>query len=175
MNKGVFLDRDGVLNKAIVRNGKPFPPANDKEFEVLEGVEEALILLRNSNFKIIVVTNQPDLSRGKITLEQVNHFHSILQEKLNIHDFYICPHDDFHECLCRKPKPGLITKSALENKVDLSNSYLVGDRWRDIEAGQSAGCKCFYISSGYKERLPLEPYLEVQSLLEASKIILEME
>tara|TARA_Y200000002_G_scaffold305021_1_gene260709 strand:- start:43 stop:573 length:531 start_codon:yes stop_codon:yes gene_type:complete len=170
--KAVFLDRDGVINEAVVKEMRPFPPDNLEELKIIAGVEEALINLSNKGFKLIVVTNQPDVKRGKTSIEQVNKINTYLQEILSIDAIYCCFHDDQDNCNCRKPKPGLIEKACDEFSINSSESYMVGDRWRDVEAGFAAGCRTFFIDYGYNEKQPTNFDFRVQSLLEASKIIL---
>ena len=170
--KAAFLDRDGVLNKTIIKSGKPFPPRLMEEIELCEGVQEAIDVLHLLKFKIIVITNQPDISRGHTTLDFVNTVHRILAQDLRIDHFYICAHDDNHKCNCRKPLPGLIKQAANELSINIEKSILVGDRWSDIEAGQAVGCRCFFINYNYKEKKPNFPYLEVNSLLEVANNLL---
>ena len=140
-NKAVFLDRDGVLNKAIVRNGKPYPPANLAEFEILPDVKEALLQLKAAGYLLIVVTNQPDVGRGTQQKSVVEAMHELLKSELPLDAIYVCYHGYDGECQCRKPKPGMLVKASEDCKIDLAQSYMVGDRSKDIEAGIAAGCK----------------------------------
>ena len=173
MKKAVFLDRDGVINKAFTVNGVPTPAKSLVELQVLPKVEEALNILRRLGFEIIVVTNQPDVSRGLLSKEMVHLIHQKLKLELGIEYFYTCFHDDVDHCTCRKPKPGLLTMAAADLDIDLSQSFMIGDRWRDISAGQSAGCKCFFVDYAHIERRPQMPYSKVSSLFDAVQIILE--
>jgi len=175
MKRAVFLDRDGVLNESIVRDSKPYPPKNISEVVILPGVEEALALLRSLNFFLIVVTNQPDVARGTSTTEDVNQINTHISNLLNLDYFYTCFHDDVDDCDCRKPKPGLLTEAAINLNIDLNTSYMVGDRWRDIAAGQAAGCENFFIDYGYEEARPVMPFIAVTSLLGAAQHIEEIE
>jgi D-glycero-D-manno-heptose 1,7-bisphosphate phosphatase len=172
MKRAVFLDRDGVLNRAIVREGKPYPPPNVSEMEILPGVGEALAALRAAGFLLVVVTNQPDVARGTTTREAVEAINAALGEALPIDEFRTCFHDSGFGCDCRKPKPGALLAAAALHDIDLSESYMVGDRWRDAEAGQRAGCKTILIDYGYREKRPQPVNYHVKSLLEAAKIIL---
>lgn len=173
--RAVFLDRDGVLNAAVVRNGRPYPPETVGEVAVLPGVREAIERLRDAGFVLIVVTNQPDVARGTKSPSEIEAIHTLLGEKLGLTHFRTCFHDDQDACLCRKPAPGLLVSAAADLAVDLSRSYMVGDRWRDVEAGQSAGCTAIFVDSGYRERSPAEPFVRVTSLAEAADWILERE
>lgn len=172
MTQAVFLDRDGVLNRAIVRDGKPYPPANLDELEILPDVPEALLKLRNANFLLIVITNQPDVARRTQTREVVEAIHSVIKMQICVDDFRICYHDDDDRCECRKPKPGLITRAAIDHKIDLLSSYVIGDRWRDMDAGQRAGCKTVFIDCGHDETLHYKPTVIVNSIIEAVDWIL---
>lgn len=172
--RAVFLDRDGVLNRAIVRGGKPYPPRGLAELEILPGVLPALRALKAAGFQLIVVTNQPDVARGlasQADVEAVNHH---LKRALPLDALYTCFHDDAAQCACRKPLPGLITQAAGQRGIDCRASYLVGDRWRDIEAGRRAGCRTFFIDYAYRERSPALHDFTVRSLLEAAGTILEL-
>lgn len=172
MNRAVFLDRDGVINRAIVRNGKPFPPMSLNELEILPGVSEAFQKLRNANYLLIVVTNQPDVARGTVKKEDVELINVFLASQLPIDDFKTCFHDNEDKCSCRKPLPGALLEAAREHKIELTKSFMVGDRWRDIDAGASAGCKTFFINYSYCEEKPDAPDFIVTSLLEAAEIII---
>jgi len=171
--KAVFLDRDGVVNKAVVINQKPYPPANKSKLEILPNVALALHNLCGDGYKLIVVTNQPDVARGKVTVETVSEMNLYLQSLLPIDEFICCFHDDSDNCECRKPKPGAIINAVQKHNIDISQSFMVGDRWRDIEAGEAAGCKTIFIDYGYNEKQPVSWDYRVKSLYEASKIILE--
>jgi D-glycero-D-manno-heptose 1,7-bisphosphate phosphatase len=171
LHKAVFLDRDGVVNKAIVINGAPFSPKSMQEVEIIEDVRECIIRLEKLEFQIVVVTNQPDIAREKTSLRQVNEIHDLIKKVTGIKNFFICPHDDRDSCECRKPKSGLLVQAAKLLKIDLARSYVIGDRWKDIEAGQNVGCKCIFINRNYSEKPPKFPYTEVNSLSEATHII----
>jgi len=173
MAQGVFLDRDGVITKAYVKSGIPHPPYSVGETEILEGVAEAIENFRKSGITVIVVTNQPDVARKKILLDEVMRIHEHLNLQLGLENFYMCTHDDLDYCDCRKPLPGLILRAAKELSIELEKSHLVGDRWRDIDAGQAAGCTCFFIDYNYAEKRPKTPFTVVNSLLEASEIIVK--
>lgn len=169
--RAIFLDRDGVLNCAVIREGKPYPPANINEIEILPGVPEAIKQLKAAGFVLIVASNQPDVARGTTTREAVETINAYLAECLPIDRFIMCYHDSGDNCDCRKPRPGMLLTGGREFGVDLSASFMVGDRWHDVEAGVSAGCKAFFIDHGYDEKQPLSPDFCVSSLQEAAIII----
>lgn len=169
--RAVFLDRDGVLNGVLLDNGKPHPPKSLEDLVILPGVEEAIRIFRKLELELIVVTNQPDVARGFVTSESVNLIHEYLRNKLGIKHFYSCLHDDSDACTCRKPLPGLILQAAELIGIDLAGSFMVGDRWRDVEAGTMAGCICYFIDYSYSERRPNDPFVSVKSLLDAARHI----
>jgi transaldolase len=170
--RAVFLDRDGVLNRAIVRDGRPYPPQSPEQVEILPGVRESLRRLKERGFILIVVSNQPDVARGTSSQSTVEAINSHLATTLPIDRFIMCYHDVEDACGCRKPLPGMLLEGALEFDVDLRKSYMVGDRWRDIEAGRAAGCTTFFVDYGYSEQRPKSCDNKVFSLAEASDIIL---
>ncbi|MGH9668166.1 MAG: D-glycero-alpha-D-manno-heptose-1,7-bisphosphate 7-phosphatase, partial [Bryobacteraceae bacterium] len=176
VNRAVFLDRDGVLNRAVMRGGKPYPPSSLDELEIIPGALEALADLKQRGFLLLVVTNQPDVARGTQTREGVEGLHQALRHALPVDGFFVCYHDDADGCLCRKPHPGLLLRAASLHTVDLSRSFLIGDRWRDIEAGSNAGCATVLIDYGYTERGPAqEPRARVKSLRQAADWILRQD
>jgi D-glycero-D-manno-heptose 1,7-bisphosphate phosphatase len=165
MAKAAFLDRDGVINHAVVRNGKPYPPASVDELTLLPGVADAIGRLRAAGYEVVVVTNQPDIARGATTQAAVDAIHDRLRRELGLDDIRVCPHDDGDGCSCRKPKPGLLLRAPV---YDLPASVMVGDRWRDIEAGRAAGCGVtILVDYGYDEAVPHEPDRRVGSLAAA--------
>jgi D-glycero-D-manno-heptose 1,7-bisphosphate phosphatase len=169
----VFLDRDGVINRALVRNNKPFPPMCIDQVELLPGVPEALERLRAAGYALIVVTNQPDVARGKQTREGVQAIHDYLATLVDVDEFRVCFHDDADGCSCRKPKPGLLTAAPAHA---LERSIVVGDRWRDIEAGRRAGCRlAVFVDYEYDDPTPVNADTRVRSLAEAADWILKLE
>lgn len=173
MRPGVFLDRDGVLNEPVVRDGKPFPPAGPDELVLCEGAQPALQALRSAGFALVVVTNQPDVARGTVARATVDAINARLRGLLDVDDVLVCAHDDRDACACRKPKPGLLHDGARRHGIDLAHSYLIGDRWRDIEAGAAAGCRTALVDRGYAERPPsVPPDARVGSVLEAARWII---
>ena len=158
LRPAVFLDRDGVLNEPVVRDRRPYAQLDPGALRVTEGVGELLSELKALGLLLIVVTNQPDVARGTATRETVERIHDRLLGELPALDaFYACFHDDLDACACRKPKPGLLLEAARALGVDLGRSYLVGDRWRDVDAGRSAGCTTVLVDHGWDERPPRIP------------------
>ncbi len=170
--RAVFLDRDGVINRATVRDGKPYPPSRPEELELLPGVPEALAALKQAGYLLLVVTNQPDVARGLQPRSAVEAIHRDLLSRLPLDEILCCFHDDADGCACRKPRPGLLQDAARARGIDLGRSFMVGDRWRDTAAGEAAGCKTLYIDHGYQERRPSRFDARVASLTEAAAWIL---
>jgi len=170
--RAVFLDRDGVINRSIVRDGKPYAPASLEALEILPGVAQALLSLRSASYLNIVVTNQPDVGAGKLSRATADAMSAYLMEKLAIDAIRVCFHTESDSCQCRKPKPGLLLDAAAEFDVDLGRSYMVGDRWRDVGAAHAAGCRALFVDYGYAEQRPEPPYVPVESLAKAAVFIL---
>ena len=170
--RAVFLDRDGVINRAVVRGGRPYPPDGPDGLEILPGVAEAAARLRGAGFLVIVVTNQPDVAKGRQRREVVEAIHDRIRATVPLDDVKVCYHDDDDGCACRKPKPGMLLEAASGCSIDLGRSFMVGDRWRDVSAGRAAGCRTFLVGDGYGEPFPDAPDAVVGSLAEASVRIL---
>ena len=173
MKRAVFLDRDGVINRALVVNGKPYPPASLEDFELLPGVESAILALRQAGFLIIVVTNQPDVATGIQRQEVVEAMHGKLLSAGLCDDVKACYHIDADGCGCRKPKPGMLFDAAREWQIDLQQSFMVGDRWVDVASGKAAGCFTFFIDYKYNEQSRDKPDALVSSLSEVAELILK--
>ncbi len=156
LKRAVFVDRDGVLNRAVVRDGRPYPPSTLEEFEILPGVTEALVRLRDAGFLVIGATNQPDVARGAQRREVVEAMNARLLAEMPITEILVC-YEDGDDCPRRKPNPGLLLEAAETYGIDLAASFMIGDRWRDVEAGRRAGCRTVFIDLGYSERKPNPP------------------
>jgi D-glycero-D-manno-heptose 1,7-bisphosphate phosphatase len=168
----VFLDRDGVINRAFVRDGIPHPPASLAELEILPSVPQALRALRSHGFRLVVVTNQPDVARAVSSRAAVERIHRRLSGELPLDAILTCFHDGEDACECRKPKPGMLLQAARALAIDLPQSFMVGDRWRDVEAGRRAGCRTFFVDRGYDDDPDGACDFRVSSLPEAADIIL---
>lgn len=173
--KAVFLDRDGVLNQSIVVDGKPFPPRCLDELRILEEAVEGCRRLSAAGFKLICVTNQPDVSRGLMQAYDLAAINASVVEQLRLDDLRVCQHSDEDNCDCRKPKPGMLIEAAKDHGLDLSQCYMVGDRWRDIDAGRAAGCRTVLIDYQYAERRPDGMDYTCKSLAQAAQFIISGE
>ncbi|MFX0186830.1 MAG: D-glycero-beta-D-manno-heptose 1,7-bisphosphate 7-phosphatase [Candidatus Hodarchaeota archaeon] len=170
--KAIFLDRDGVINKEISYISNP------DDFEFIEGSIEALKILKEKNFLLIVITNQAGIARGYYTEEMLKKIHNkmtriLKQNNIVLDDIFYCPHhpDITGICDCRKPKPGMIIKAKNKYNIDLQSSFMVGDTLNDIEAGLNAKCKTILVLTGYgseeeKKIGPIKPDLIFKNLLD---------
>ena len=171
--RAVFLDRDGVLNHAVVREGRPYPPRDADELRIVDGAGEALQRLRDAGYLLIVVTNQPDIARGTTTRETVDAINAKLAAALPLDEIVVCAEDG--DAPCKKPNPGMLLDAAQRHDVDLARSFMVGDRWRDVAAGQRAGCIALFLDHHYDERQPEPPFVRVDSVAAAAEWILRQE
>jgi transaldolase len=172
--RAVFLDRDGVLNRTEIRDGVPRPPASPETLEILPGVPEALAALAARGFVLVVVTNQPDVARGRQSRAVVEAINGRLLAALPLRAVLTCYHDDADRCECRKPRPGLLRQAAAEYGLDLSASVMVGDRWSDVQAGAAAGCRTVLVRTAYSEAGRCRPDHEVSDLPEAAAVVLRL-
>ena len=174
--KAVFLDRDGVLNRPLIREGKPYPAETLEQFEIYPEVPDACRQLKEAGFLLVVVTNQPDVARGAQTRATVDAMHRKMLDVLpQIARVEVCWHAGIEwadPCDCRKPQPGMVLRAAKALKIDLSQSFLIGDRWQDIDCGHGAGCRTVFIDRHYSEELKRPPNWSVQSFGQAVEVIL---
>jgi len=174
VNKGIFLDRDGVINEVIFRGGKkPIAPWNMKEFKLRPGLKEPLAELSKMGYLLFVVSNQPDISKGHVEASVVERMNKIIKESFPIEEVVICPHVDNDACNCRKPKPGMLMELSKRWKINLSESFMVGDSWKDVEAGKSSGCKTILLDKKYNKGVDAD--YRVKDLISAVKMIKSIE
>jgi D-glycero-D-manno-heptose 1,7-bisphosphate phosphatase len=170
--RAVFLDRDGVINANIERDGRLVAPTRIEQFVLLPGVEDAVRRLKAAGFLVVVVTNQPDVATGRNARDTIEAMHAVIRSRMPVDDIKACFHVDADNCECRKPKPGMILQAAAEYGIDLPASYVVGDRWRDVEAGRIAGCSTILVDHSVEQDGPCRPDKTVRSLPEAVSYIL---
>lgn len=169
-NKAVFLDRDGVINKPIVRDGKAFSPRSKDEFKFIDGVAQAVKSFKDADLTVIVVTNQPDIARNRLSWSDLEWMTKKVMTETLVDDVLVCPHDDYDNCHCRKPKPGMLLDAAAKWNIDLSRSYMIGDSWKDIEAGENAGCCSILIDAVYNQEVFCD--FQVKNLTDAANLII---
>lgn len=175
--RAVFLDRDGVLNRVVIRNGQSYPPSSVQDFELYDDVANGCARLKAANFLLIVITNQPDVGRGTQSRNMVEAMHAKLRSTVPCLDrIEVCYHAGGRygePCDCRKPRPGLILRAAAEMNIDPRESYVIGDRWRDIDCARAAGCRAIFIRRGYSETLRESPDFTVTSFGDAVNAVLQ--
>lgn len=169
-NTCVFLDRDGVLNRPVLADGRSYAPRELSGFEILPGVTDAVAALKAAGFLAIVVTNQKDLGRGLVSRETLDEMHRRLRAEVPVDDIVVCSCVD--ECWCYKPNPGMLCESAQTWDIGLNSSYIVGDTWRDVGAGKAAGCTTILVDGwGYKDQYRITPDHTAQNLPGAVDLI----
>lgn len=173
--RAVFLDRDGVLNRSDVVDGKPYAPREVARFDILPDAALSVARLKAAGFLVVVVTNQPDVGNGFVAKEVVEAMNAKLSAEVAIDDIRACFHSQRDGCNCRKPRPGMLLDAKAQHGIDLAHSYMVGDRWGDIACGQGQGCFSVFIERGYSEGPKGQPDAIAVSLAEAVDIILARE
>ncbi len=164
MNSAIFLDRDGVVNYSIIRDKKPYPPISLGELKIFPEIKRVIDFFKLKKFKIFVITNQPDVARGKISIDEVEKINASILSQLSIDEIFTCYHDNQDKCECRKPKPGAFMTLSQKYNIDLSKSIMVGDRAKDIEAAKNANCPSVFIDYGYNEPKPIDQHYTVDSV-----------
>jgi D-glycero-D-manno-heptose 1,7-bisphosphate phosphatase len=170
--RAVFLDRDGVLVVPEFRDGRSFAPTRLEDYGFYADAPPALSRLKAARYKLVVVTNQPDVGNGLLSRVVADEMHARLRAAMSVDLIKACFHGQAAKCDCRKPKPGMLMEAARELGVDLEKSFMVGDRASDVEAGEAAGCRTVFIDLDYRERRPTAPTFTVRSIAEAVDCIL---
>jgi D-glycero-D-manno-heptose 1,7-bisphosphate phosphatase len=170
----VFMDRDGTLNVQVIRDGQPYAPDKLEEFRLFPEVPDACRALKAAGFALVVATNQPDVGRGTQSQAVVEAMHARLRQLVpEIERIEVCYDPGLGESSRRrKPEPGMLLDAAAALGLDLTRSWMIGDRWRDIDCGQRAGVRTVFIDFGYTEKLHTPPDFTVKSFAEAARIIL---
>jgi D-glycero-D-manno-heptose 1,7-bisphosphate phosphatase len=173
MRRAVFLDRDGVINRVPIRNGKVATPRKFEEFELIKGTSEEVTRIKTAGFFVFVITNQPDVARGILPAGELEKMSAAIRKQLSVDEIWVCPHDDAAQCSCRKPKPGMIDLARKKYAFSIAESFLVGDSWKDMELAKRVGCKGILIDAPYNQGL--ECLTRVRDLHEAVEVILARE
>jgi D-glycero-D-manno-heptose 1,7-bisphosphate phosphatase len=168
----VLLDRDGVLNRALMRDGKGYAPRDPAQFHLHPDAARALARLARAGFRLAVATNQPDLGNGLVAPRAVAAMHRRLARLLPVELIALCPHRQDAGCACRKPRPGMLLAAARALGLDLARSVMIGDRRSDVLAGQAVGCYTIFLDRGYREPKPERPDFTARSLDAAARWIL---
>jgi len=168
--KAIFLDRDGVINYPILKQGKPYPPRKLDEVKIYPEVPSFLEIMKNSGFYLIVITNQPDVGKKKIKYSDLKIMHKKLFDKILYDDIFVSTSVS-NKSWYKKPNPGMLIKAVKKYNIDIKKSFLVGDRWKDIMAAEKIGCRSIFIDRKYKELKPTKQIATVGSLSGALNII----
>lgn len=171
MRRAVFLDRDGVLNAIVPRDGRPGSPRRFDELVVVEGAGRAVERLRAAGWLAFIVTNQPDIARGLMPQAELDAIMAAIRDEIEVDDAVVCPHDDADGCACRKPRPGMLLSLAERWGVDPARSYMIGDTERDMGAARAAGCRGILLRRGYNADARADA--RVETLDEAVTLILD--
>lgn len=167
--KAVFFDRDGVLNHLVQRDGSYYSPKKFEDFHIVNEAKEVVNRVQEMGFLAIVVSNQPDISRGKLKQSELDKMTDLLFKKLNVDDIFYCTHDDNNDTGCRKPAPGLFFTAQKKYNIDFNKSFMIGDTWKDVEAAKTAGISMILLDNNYNQ--DLEDVIGVKSLPEIVSLI----
>jgi D-glycero-D-manno-heptose 1,7-bisphosphate phosphatase len=170
MKRAVFLDRDGVINKILVRHGRPSTPRRFDEFEWVEGIGEEVRRIKDAGFHVFVITNQPDVARGILPFEELEKMSAAIRSHLPVDEVWVCPHDDDAQCDCRKPKSGMVQRAREKYAIDIAESYMIGDGWKDMELARNVGCAGILINAPYNQGL--DCFARARNIHEAVDLIL---
>lgn len=157
MKKAIFLDRDGIINRAEIHERKPYPPLRIGDVFLIDGIKDLIKKWHEKGYLVVVVTNQPDVGNHSVSQNKVDKINNYLKSQVNFDDIFVCYHGQREECNCRKPKIGLFLQAKEKHNIDLEKSYMIGDRWKDIVAGKNAGCTTIFIDYNYNEIKPQNP------------------
>lgn len=169
--KAIFFDRDGILNNVIIKNNKPYSPLSLKNFKIKKKLKKKVKILKKE-YLLFVVTNQPEVSRGNLKLSILKKQNQLLMNFFKIKRIYVCTHDNSDNCECRKPKTGLFKKAKKENNFQFNESFLIGDRWKDISAGNKLNIKTLFIDYGYNEKRPKKYLKKFKTVYQALNFII---
>jgi D-glycero-D-manno-heptose 1,7-bisphosphate phosphatase len=174
LRPAVFLDRDGTLNVQVIRAGRPYAPERLEDFRLFDGAAAGCRALKAAGFLLVVATNQPDVGRGLVAQAVIESMHAELRRQIpEIDRVEVCYDPGRGEASRRrKPAPGMLLDAARDLAIDLARSWMVGDRWRDVECGKAAGVRTVLIDFGYDEAIPAPPDLTVRTFPEAVQAVL---
>lgn len=170
LRSAVFLDRDGVLNEIVERDGQPASPRSLDELRLVPDLE-AVNRLADAGHLVFITTNQPDVARGHVGSDVIEGVMDRIRSRVHVDDTRVCTHEDADACACRKPKPGMLMDLARHWHVDLARSWMIGDMWQDVAAARAAGCRSVLIRTAYNRDASAD--LEADTLAEAVERVLE--
>jgi|TARA_B100002003_G_C13900753_1_gene438818 D-glycero-D-manno-heptose 1,7-bisphosphate phosphatase len=170
MSRAVFFDRDGVLNELVNRDGGFFSPLTLEDFHLFPDTRDVINEIRSKGYLCITVSNQPDVARGYLKRSELNRMTQILSSTLHLDDVFYCLHDDSDDCDCRKPKPGLLFQAQKKWDIDLCESIMIGDTWKDVEAARNASVRMVLFEAKYN--LHLEAENKITDLFQIGKFLI---
>ncbi len=171
-NKCLFLDRDGVINIPHVKKNKPFAPTSIYKFKLYKNIAKTLKYIKNKNYLIIIITNQPELSRGNLNLDTLKKMNKIIYTELPVDDIFVCGCVEDQSCACYKPKPKMLYDAKKKYNIDLKKSYFVGDTYRDIYCSSNAGCYSVLLKKKYNFEMISKANYVIENLNQLKKIII---
>ncbi|HUI28816.1 MAG TPA: HAD-IIIA family hydrolase [Candidatus Acidoferrales bacterium] len=164
MIKNIFFDRDGIVNETILRDGGAFSPLQLNEFKVKREFVDFFRSIEKKKLNLFIVSNQPDIARGKLSESTLRSMTAVLESMFTFKEILYCRHDDQDDCNCRKPKPGMIETLISKYCLKREECLIVGDSWKDVAAGKSAGIKTVFLVTSYNEKTVTDFDFEVESL-----------
>lgn len=164
--KNLFLDRDGIINEIVIRENKIGSPRAVKEFKIRKEFFNFYTKIQSLNLNLFVVSNQPDIARKLMSQNVLNQINKILAQHFIFKEICYCTHDNSNNCLCRKPKPGLINKLIKKYNLKKEDSIIIGDNYKDIFAGQNAKISTAFLSTSYNKNFSCNPDYTITTLLE---------
>ena len=164
----------GVLNSTRVENGRPFAPTHFKDFHLFKEALATTVALKKAGFLLVVVTNQPDVGNGITDCSEVKKMNEHLIDVLPIDRVKVCFHSQTDDCYCRKPRPGMLIETIEEYDIDPYRSFMIGDRWSDVQAGNAVNCSTIFLERGYSEQKQFSADYVCRNLTEATTYILNL-
>ncbi len=172
MRKAIFFDRDGVLIKTDIKSGSPVAINDNNNVEFATNQVNLFKELKLKGFLFFLFTNQPDVARGKVLKVEVDLINIRVAERYLLDDIFVCYHDDIDNCMCRKPKNGLILEARDKYNLNLNQSFVIGDRWRDMDAAENSNCKSVFIDHHYSEKHPSKYKFSFENIDDALRFII---
>jgi D-glycero-D-manno-heptose 1,7-bisphosphate phosphatase len=170
VNKAVFLDRDGIVNRALIINKKPYPPLSVSDTFPIKEISELIKSWHDKGYLVIVITNQPDVANHLVEKSEVDKINRYLKSLVGFDDIFVCYHSEKDNCDCRKPKVGLFKQAKEKYNIAFSKSWMIGDRKKDIDAGKKIGCQTIFVDYDYDEKKPKNFDYTVESVKEIFEI-----
>ena len=170
-NKCLFLDRDGIINVPLVKKNKPFAPTEISQFRLYKNLNKTLNYIKKLNYLIIIITNQPELSKGNLNKKTLDQMHEIIYSTFPIDDIFVCKCQESSSCKCYKPKPKMLYDAKIKHNIDLKKSYFVGDTYRDVYCASNAGCYSILLKKRYNYEMISKADYVIEKFGQIKKIL----